>query len=146
MFKDFRGLRSAFTDANPESDSREDVIDNLDEEVDDDNYNYIDEGSFAAIVSATNFELFYIVKMNKRCKALENGEDGSGHCVRKGDVYFEANYLERVTEAKKCVAYKQINKTVYIHPREVFFPAVSVDEELKITGTEYQFVADAAPY
>jgi hypothetical protein len=129
------------------ADEEEDnLLTNLDEEVEDE-FLYIEEQTFAAIQSSTHFELFYIVKINKRCVAEHSKTDLGGHIIQEGELYFEGKYLEKTKETKTKVFYKEVNNVVFFHAREIFFPDVAIDETtLTLTKSEYQFIADAIPF
>ena len=48
--------------------------------------------------------------------------------------------LNLVLNRPKCLFTK---KAVFVHPSEIFFPAVLVNEDLSININDYQFIADS---
>ena len=71
---------------------------------------FTNEGSFIALYSSTHFELFYLVKVQKKTLAEENKSDTFGHIVQKGELYLEGVYLEKLEkETSDKVFYKLHN-------------------------------------
>ena len=61
---------------------------------------------------------------------------------RKG-VYCKGYYLEKISEKKLYIRYKQFKKMVYFYPNEVFSPCVPINEDLCLSLAEYQFLSDS---
>ena len=86
--------------------------------------------------------------LRKGCQKLaeEDTIDIYGHQIKKESEYVTGHYLEKVYQSKKegKVFYKQLKKTVYVYPAEIFCPAVPVDkDQLFLTNQEYQFLCDS---
>ena len=73
----------------------------------------------------------------------EEKSDIYGHLVNKGEPYIEGVYLEKLDkESKDKVFYKTHKKKVYVHPEEIFHPAVPINEnDLSLDKSEYQFLS-----
>ena len=111
-------------------------------------FTLVEEGSFVALYSSSNsLELFIILKVSGKKVAEDDISDIYGHCIRKGTPYIEGKYLEKIEKKnanKNKIYYKELSKTVYIHPGEIFFPAVLVNEiDLSIDIEDYQFISDS---
>ena len=52
-----------------------------------------------------------------------------GHTVQKGSEYITRHYLEKVSEKKDRIYYKELAKTVYVYPVEIFCPSVPISQE-----------------
>ena len=52
-------------------------------------------------------------------------------------------YLEKISEKKLYIHYKQLKKLVYFYPSEVFSPWVPINEDLCLSLAEYQFLSDS---
>ena len=107
-------------------------------------YLFVENDSFVGVYSAIkSLELFYIVRIIEKCVAVEDICDIYGHHVQCGANYLKGYYLEKSKEKGDKIFYKQRKKVVYIYPREIFCPAVSVSSELTLLMTEYLFLSDA---
>lgn len=86
----------------------EELLEDLDEQLPEDaepqSFTFTEENTIAAIYSASSsFELFYLIRINKKCVAEESKSDVFGHIVQGGDRYFEGFYLEKDKETQKKV-------------------------------------------
>ena len=106
---------------------------------------FIECGSYIALYSdPKSFELFYIVKEDEKDLAEDDKIDIYGHVIQNGANYIKGVYLEKVDEIKGKVFYKQLTKTVYMYPAEVFCPSMAMNENgLYLHLAEYQFLADS---
>ena len=71
---------------------------------------FVEENSYVALYSSTQFELFYIFYVRRKCVADEAISDVFGHIVQAGESYFEGHYLENTGETKIK------SRSVYMHP------------------------------
>ena len=104
-----------------------------------------DKDSYVAVYSPENaLELFYIVKVEKKCIANDEVFDIYNHIIPKGEEYCSGKYLEKVIQKGDYVQYKKLKKTVYIHPNEVFAPSVPInnDEDLRLPMAVYLSLAE----
>ena len=79
------------------------------------------------LYSSTHFELFDVYFVSKKAVKGEDKYDIYGHAVKKGEHYFEGNYLEKTMETLRKVFYKRINKTAYIHKEKISMPVITMD-------------------
>ena len=125
----------------------QDEVDYLDEtdNTESEMFTFIEEDSFIGVYSSSkSLELFYILKVIEKAIAEDDIIDIYGHLIQKGAQYIKGFYLEKVDERKNNVFYKQLNKTVYVYPAEIFCPAVPIDKNgLYISVLEYIFLADS---
>ena len=128
-------------------DTLEDETDMLDEtdDVESEMFTFIESNSFVALYSASNsLELFYILKVTEKDVAEDDIIDIYGHIIQEGSNYIKGFYLEKIDEKKGKFYYKQLKKTVYVYPHEVFCPFVALDKDgLFLTALDYQFLADS---
>ena len=122
-------------------------INMLDEtdDVESEMFTFIESNSFVALYSASiSLELFYILKVTEKDVAEDDIIDIYGHIIQKGSNYIKGFYLEKIDEKKGKFYYKQLKKTVYVYPHEVFCPFVALDKDgLFLTALDYQFLADS---
>ena len=104
---------------------------------------FIEEGGYVAVYSTrTSHELFYVLKVIEKCVAQQDEIDIYGHLIQNGAQYIKGYYLEKLSDRKGKVAYKQLNKIVYFYPSKCFCPAVFLDKDLCMPLGDYQFLAD----
>ena len=106
-----------------------DELDEMDDVVVGDLFEFAEPGNYVALYSSTNFEMFYLFHISKKEVAIESKTDIYGHIVQEGECYFEGFYLEKVQETNKRVIYKKLKKLAYVHPQAMFCPNVSFNEE-----------------
>ena len=82
--------------------------------------------------SSLSFELFYIIKVAQKTTTEDNLCDHYGHNIQQGLQYVKGNYSEKVSEKKWKIMYKQL-KQVFIHPFEIFCPAVPIADDLSLS-------------
>ena len=87
--------------------------------------------------------LFYVINVNEKCVADEDTTDIYGHIIQKGSQYCKGYYLEKISEKKLYIRYKQLKNLVYFYPNEVFSPWVPINKELCLSLAEYQFLSDS---
>ena len=59
--------------------------------------------------------------------------------MQKGSQYITGHYLEKVSEKKDKIYYKELAKLLYVCPAEIFCPGVPINQDrLFLTAQEYQ--------
>ena len=106
----------------------DDDLDLLDEEYNREMYTYVFvENSYVALYSVP--ELFYLLKVLEKDVADDVIIDIYGHTVQKGSEYITRHYLEKVSEKKDRIYYKELAKTVYVYLVELFCPSVPISQD-----------------
>ena len=104
-----------------------DKLDLLYEPLDPEMFTFLIEGSYIALYSAPkSLELLCLLKVVRKTVADNDKIGIYGHSIQNGSEYIEGYYLEKATETKGKVFYKQLNKLVYVYPGEIFCPAVPI--------------------
>ena len=117
-----------------------DESDDMDPEL----FTFIEKDNYVAVYSQENsLELFYVIKVFDKCIADEDTTDIYSHVIQKGAQYCNGYYLEKISEKKQYIYYKQLKKAVYFYPNEVFSPWVPIDEDLCLPLGEYLFLANS---
>ena len=83
--------------------------------------------------SSSSFEFFYIIKVARKTTAEDNLCDHYGHNIQKGSQYVKGYNSEKVSEKKWKIMYKQLKQEVFIHPFEIFCPAVPIADDLSLS-------------
>ena len=104
-----------------------------DKEIIDDDIDLLDEEYNWEMYTCFCWELscstVHCAKINKNGVADDVIIDIYGHTVQKGSEYITRHYLEKVSEKKDRIYYKELAKTVYVYPVEIFCPSVPISQE-----------------
>ena len=77
------------------------------------------------------------------CETATSISDANNHIILQGMKYIRAQYLGKVKEKKNLVHYKLLSKKeMFVLPEQIFYPDVSVSEELTLDTKDYQFLSD----
>ena len=76
------------------------------------------------------------------CHANSSFTDYYNHFVAKGTKFIECYYLEKVSEKKGFIKYRQLDRDVFVLPLQIWCPAVSLKEDFTLSSNEYQFISD----
>ena len=104
-------------------------------------FSHIENGSYVALYSPPQAsELFYLCKVLSCETAATSISDANDHTVLQGMKYIRTHYLEKVKEKKNLVHYKLLlKKEIFVLLEQIFYPDVSVSEELILDTKDYHF-------
>ena len=102
-----------------------------------------DPGSYIALHSSNDFELFYLCEVIEKCTAKNIEQDDNGHIFLSGENYLKCRYLQLLKEAKGAYHYKKLTNIVFINPLHILCLYVNITEDLTLNSIDYQFIADS---
>ena len=96
-----------------------------------------------SLYSPTNVaETFFLCYVLEKCVAREDVSDITNHEVLKGSKYLQCKYYRKNSVTSGLVSYKLEDEEIYVLPRQVVCPYVSMNKKGQISVSEYQFLCD----
>ena len=87
----------------------------------------------------SSLELFYLLRVISKDFVSEHMVDCHGHGVTKGEKYITGIYLEKISETKKSIKFKELKNYAHIHLGEIFTTNIEIrDSTMNIS--EYQSI------
>ena len=81
----------------------------------------------AMAADVKSVDMAWFVKVVDKIKATEDIVDEYGHKILEGQIYLKGHYLERISDTKKNIKYKLMNKTVYFFKENTVYPFVNLE-------------------
>ena len=69
----------------------------------------------------------WFVKVVDEIKATEDIVGECGHKIIEGQIYLKGHYLGRISDTKKNIKYKLMNKTVYFFKENIIYPFINFE-------------------